>query len=106
MTHCEEHSGVCANMTNLSSQIGDLSRRMDAHCANGGTGHVSRLELKTLQEDVSTLTTAVREVVREVAEMKTAEKVQQAGLSRGDKLLLAVLATLGPLAAAAITLLK
>ena len=106
MTHCDDHSGVCVNMTNLSAQLNGLTQRMDAHQSNGGTGHVQRHEIKTLAEDVSTLTTAVKDVVQQVADLKTERKVEDAGNKRTDRIWQTIVPAVAMIVAAVIALLK
>ena len=59
--------------------------------------------LHKLAEDVDLRLTATRE---RLDKMERNGAVREAGLNRGDKMLLAVMMALGPLAAAAIALLK
>lgn len=119
MNCCGEHSGVVTRIEQLDRQVSDLFGKYNEHC-NGGGKHLYRPEHDRIEEDrtkeLSAMTECVRKFIADVdRRMKAAEErmaaaeqeraVQAAGLSRGDKMLLAVLTTLGPLAAAGIALL-
>lgn len=57
-THCgEAHGEVVTRLAQVEREQTATATKLDAHCANGGTGHVGRREFDDLRADVKALKT-------------------------------------------------
>lgn len=93
--HCEAHSGVCERIAQAVSSAAAVQARLDAHCQNGGTGHVQRREITALTEDVSTLTADVKQLHEAIQQDRQEHAVQTARRDATTKLLVAAVGAIG-----------
>lgn len=103
---CPAHSGVCERTNNIMAEISSLLGRCERHW---DSGHVRAEHLTNLRTDVDAMTQAVKELLQEVRHVsarmdhhEAETQIERASISRMDKLFLALLATLAPIAAAAV----
>lgn len=106
LQHCEEHSGCVESINNLRAGQTAIAARFDAHCANGGKGHVQRYEFTTVTEDVRTLTTDVRQLHDELQTAATDRKVDAARQAKRDRIWQSVVPSIALIVSAIIALYK
>lgn len=46
---CPHHEAIDRDVQRHQKWIGDVEEKLDAHCSNGGTGHVTRYEFNELK---------------------------------------------------------
>ena len=56
---CPHHEAIDRDVQRHQKWIGDVEQKLDAHCSNGGTGHVTRYEFDELKPTVTELRTTL-----------------------------------------------